>query len=213
MRLCWTRSPTTNTARYSRRRCRSRLHSPVPCPPRNRCFDLLFVGPQSYCFTAGRGVAHVEQMLEILASVRTCPDQPFQALEHLVLRHAEAVSGCIWVLVAWDEARREFVRKLKELGVPVLALVILAPGRTKSWTLARSTTSRTASSCSKPGRLKRDWQSSNDEDRSSSRGRESRSALVTDAAQRAGLDGPGGDQPRAGGYPAAPRGARGAPAV
>ena len=76
-------------------------------PTQESLLDLLFVGPQSYCFTAGRGVAHVEQMLEILASVRACSDQPFRALEHLVLGHVEAVSGCVCVLVAWDEERRE----------------------------------------------------------------------------------------------------------
>ena len=100
-------------------------------PTQESLLDLLFVGPQSYCFTAGRGVAHVEQMLEILASVRACSDQPFRALEHLVLGHVEAVSGCICVLVAWDEARREFIRKLKALGVPVLILVIVPPGETR----------------------------------------------------------------------------------
>src|SRR6185295_8954921 len=30
--------------------------------------DLLFVGPDSYCFTAGRGLGRSEQMLEILAA-------------------------------------------------------------------------------------------------------------------------------------------------
>jgi uncharacterized protein (DUF58 family) len=97
-------------------------------PTQESLLDLLFVGPQSYCFTAGRGVAHVDQMLEILASVRACSDQPFRALEHLVLGHVEVVSGCICVLVDWDEARRSFVRKLKALGVPVLVLVIVQPG-------------------------------------------------------------------------------------
>jgi uncharacterized protein (DUF58 family) len=97
-------------------------------PTQESLLDLLFVGPQSYCFTAGRGVAHVDQMLEILASVRACSDQPFRALEHLVLGHAAAVSGCICVLVAWDEARRDFVGKLKALSVPVLVLVIVPPG-------------------------------------------------------------------------------------
>ena len=97
-------------------------------PTQESLLDLLFVGPQSYCFTAGRGVAHVEQMLEILASVRACSAQPFLALEHLVLGHVKAVSGCICVLLAWDEARRDFIRKLKALGVPVLALVIVPPG-------------------------------------------------------------------------------------
>jgi uncharacterized protein (DUF58 family) len=94
--------------------------------------DLLFVGPQSYCFTAGRGLAHADQMLEILASVRPCRNQPFRALEHLVLNHISVVSGCICVLLAWDDERRGFVEKLKALGVPVLVLVIVEPGRRKS---------------------------------------------------------------------------------
>jgi uncharacterized protein (DUF58 family) len=91
--------------------------------------DLMFVGPQSYCFTAGRGLAHTDQMLEILASVRPCRDQPFGALGQLVLNHVEAVSGCIGVLLAWNEERRRFVEKLKALGVPVLVLVVVEPGQ------------------------------------------------------------------------------------
>jgi hypothetical protein len=97
-------------------------------PTQESLLDLLFVGPQSYRFTAGRGVAHVEQILEILASVRTCSDQPFRALEHLVLGHIKAVSGCICVLMAWDEERRNFVEKIQALGVPVRVLVIVPPG-------------------------------------------------------------------------------------
>lgn len=89
--------------------------------------DLLFVGPQSYCFTAGRGLAHTEQMLEILASVRACADQPFSALEHLVLNHISAVSGCLCVLQSWDEPRQEFVKKIKSLNIPLLVLVIVEP--------------------------------------------------------------------------------------
>jgi uncharacterized protein (DUF58 family) len=90
--------------------------------------DLLFVGPESYCFTAGRGLARSEQMLEILASVCACRDRPFSALEHLVLDHINAVSGCICVLLAWDHDRRQFVEKLKVLGLPLLVLVIVRPG-------------------------------------------------------------------------------------
>lgn len=91
--------------------------------------DLLFVGAQAYCFTAGRGLAHADQMLEILASVRPCNEQPISALEELVINHASTVSGCICVLLAWDEARQELVRKLKGLGLPVLVLVITPPGK------------------------------------------------------------------------------------
>jgi len=88
--------------------------------------DLLFVGAQAYCFTVGRGLAHVEQMLEILASVRVCVDKPFETLETLALNHVGAVSGCICVLLAWDEPRRRFVEKIKALGIPVRVMIILA---------------------------------------------------------------------------------------
>jgi uncharacterized protein (DUF58 family) len=91
--------------------------------------DLLFVGPDSFCFTAGRGLAHTDQMLEILAGVRACRQKSFQALEHLVLDHVARVTGCVCVMLSWDSARQEFVRKLKALGLPVLVLVVAPAGK------------------------------------------------------------------------------------
>ena len=93
--------------------------------------DLLFVGAQSYCFTAGRGLAHADQMLEILASVKNCADKKFEVLEHLVFNHVAAVSGCICVLQQWDVPRQKFVEKLRTVGVPLLVLVIVRPGEKK----------------------------------------------------------------------------------
>jgi len=90
--------------------------------------DLLFVERQAYCFTAGRGLAHADQMLEVLASVQPCRGK-FAALDHLVIGHAGIVSGCIFVLLAWDEPRRRLVAKMKLLGLPVLVLVIRPPGK------------------------------------------------------------------------------------
>jgi len=93
--------------------------------------DLLFVGHQSYCFTAGRGLAHADQMLEILASVKNCADKNFDVLESLVLNHISAVSGCICVLQRWDDTRQKLVKKLQTLGVPLLVLVVIPPGANK----------------------------------------------------------------------------------
>ena len=45
--------------------------------------DLMFVGPEAYCFTMGRGVGHIEQLLEILASVQPCRDRQFNSLLRL----------------------------------------------------------------------------------------------------------------------------------
>lgn len=90
--------------------------------------DLLFVGAESYCFTAGRGLAQADQMLEILAAVKHCPDKEFKVLEQLVMNHIANVSGCICVLQRWDEVRRNFVNRLKALGVPLLVLLVVPPG-------------------------------------------------------------------------------------
>jgi uncharacterized protein (DUF58 family) len=92
--------------------------------------DLLFVGAEAYCFTVGRGLAHADQMLEILASVKSCSAQPFATLERAVLEHANVVSGCICVLLEWDDLRRRFVEKLKVLGLPVLVIVLRPAGET-----------------------------------------------------------------------------------
>ncbi|SRR5581483_7753116 len=94
--------------------------------------DLLFVGPEAFCFTAGRGLGREDQMLEILASVRNCPDKPFRSLEHLVLGHVGAVSGCICVLLDWDRERQEFVKKIRALDVPMMVLVLVPEGNAET---------------------------------------------------------------------------------
>jgi uncharacterized protein (DUF58 family) len=93
--------------------------------------DLLFIGNQSYCFTSGRGVAHTDQMLEILASVQNCADKKFEELEQLVLNHIAVVSGCICVFQRWDDDRRQLVKKMRAIGVPLLVLVVVLPGAKK----------------------------------------------------------------------------------
>ena len=90
--------------------------------------DLMFIGNQSYCFTAGRGLGTADQMLEILAAVHNCPDKPFDTLEQLVFTHLPLVSGCICVFQKWDEARRGLVLKLRTVNVPVLVLIVVPPG-------------------------------------------------------------------------------------
>lgn len=95
--------------------------------------DLLFVGPQAYCFTAGRSLAHSDQMLEILASVQVCPDQRFEKLERLVIEHVGVVSGCICIFLEWDERRRKLVQQLRALGVPTMVLLVLEPGSKPSF--------------------------------------------------------------------------------
>ncbi|MFC1821404.1 DUF58 domain-containing protein [Thermodesulfobacteriota bacterium] len=86
--------------------------------------DLMFIGTEAYCFTVGRGLAQVDKMLELLASARTCGDKPFKTLSPLVHERASLLSGCVCVLLEWDEERKELISLLKGLRIPVLVLVI-----------------------------------------------------------------------------------------
>ncbi len=86
--------------------------------------DLMFVGPEAYCFTSGRGLAHTDKTLKILASVSPCTDKPFSVLPPLVLNRADILSGCICIFLAWDNERKKLIGQLREFGVPLLVLLI-----------------------------------------------------------------------------------------
>jgi uncharacterized protein (DUF58 family) len=90
--------------------------------------DLMFVGPEAYVFTAGRGVGQAERMLEVLAEVRPCRDRDFPTLHRLVMERHALLSGLVCVLLAWDDARRALVETLRALGVPSLVLLVSESG-------------------------------------------------------------------------------------
>ena len=100
----------------------------VAIPTQDSLLDLMFVGPQAYCFTAGRGLAHADRMLEVLAGVEPCGGKPFSALRGAVLERHGELSGAICVLLDWDAERRAFVDALRGTGVPTLTLVITRDG-------------------------------------------------------------------------------------
>lgn len=86
--------------------------------------DLMFVGAQAYCFTSGRGLAQVDGLLEVLAGIEACIDQPFSQLYPLVMEHAASLSGCVCVLLSWDDARQHLVESLKQAEIPLLVIVV-----------------------------------------------------------------------------------------
>jgi len=93
-------------------------------PTQESLLDLMFVGTQAYCLTAGRGVGQVEHLLEVLACVQPGVDQSVELLHPLVNQRADSLSGCVCILLAWDEARQDLVRQLNALGVPTLVFVV-----------------------------------------------------------------------------------------
>ncbi|MBI1733271.1 MAG: DUF58 domain-containing protein [Gammaproteobacteria bacterium] len=93
-------------------------------PERDALLDLMFVGARAYRFTIGRGLGQMENMLEILACVEPNHGGTFTDLADLVLQHGDETSALICVLLGWDAPRQALVARARQLGIPVLALVV-----------------------------------------------------------------------------------------
>jgi uncharacterized protein (DUF58 family) len=91
--------------------------------------DLVFVEDRAYRLTVGRGLGRTLDLLRELAAVEPCRAHSFDLLAAHVLDHAQALTGCILVLLRMDEQRRRLVQRLRGLGVQLLVLVT-APERT-----------------------------------------------------------------------------------
>lgn len=90
--------------------------------------DLLFIGGEAFCVTAGRGQGGADRLLEVLATVAPCPGRSFGSLAASVLRRREALSGCICIFLSYDAERRALVTRLQASGLPVTALVVRHQG-------------------------------------------------------------------------------------
>ena len=92
---------------------------------RERCLlDLMFVRDEPRVFTAGRGVAKADRLMEILARTEGNDEGGYDLLNSLVLRHATEMTACVVVLTGWDEEREEFVGSLRQSGMKVYLYVI-----------------------------------------------------------------------------------------
>ena len=92
---------------------------------RERCLlDLMFVRDEPQVFTAGRGVAKADRLMEILARTEGNDEGGYDLLKILVLRYATEMTACVVVLTGWGEEREEFVGSLRQSGMKVHLYVI-----------------------------------------------------------------------------------------
>lgn len=86
--------------------------------------DLFAAGPNLYQLSAGRGLAYLDQILDILACVEENPQEPFAAIEPEIGEHLAQITTVVCVFLDWDETRRAFVRGLTEHGTAVKVIVV-----------------------------------------------------------------------------------------
>jgi uncharacterized protein (DUF58 family) len=86
--------------------------------------DLFAAGPNLYHLTAGRSLAYLDQILDILACIEENPDEPFQTIEPELLEDLERITTVICVLLDWNETRRAFVHQLRSAGAGIKVIVV-----------------------------------------------------------------------------------------
>lgn len=86
--------------------------------------DLFAAGPNLYHLTAGRSLAYLDQILEILACVDSSPTEPFETIEPQLGELMERISTVICVFLDWNPARQAFVQRIQMQGVAVKVIVV-----------------------------------------------------------------------------------------
>ena len=86
--------------------------------------DVFAAGPELYVFRAGRHIAHLDNILEILACVDECRESPFEQIGPAISNELANITSVICVLLDWDRPRAHFVRAALEAGCAAKVLVV-----------------------------------------------------------------------------------------
>ncbi len=86
--------------------------------------DLFAAGSTLYHLLAGRNLANLDQVLDILACVQTSSEASFEILEPELMMHLEQITTVICLFLDWDETRQLFVSRLLEEGTGVRVIVV-----------------------------------------------------------------------------------------
>ncbi|RYG75613.1 DUF58 domain-containing protein [bacterium] len=86
--------------------------------------DILAVGPDLHHLLAGRGLASLDQMLDILARVDSSYSSPWASLSPTIMENLERITSVVCIFLDWDEERRAFATQLLEAGAAVQCIVV-----------------------------------------------------------------------------------------
>ena len=95
--------------------------------------DILAAGPDIYEVSAGRSLAYLENILDVLACLAPCHEPPFERIGPHLFDKLAQLTTVVAVLLDWDEPREEFLARVKALGTEVQAIIV-HPGETvRDW--------------------------------------------------------------------------------
>lgn len=86
--------------------------------------DLFAAGPELYQLQAGRSLAYLENVLDILACVEPCTEPAFEKLEPILLDGLENVTTTVVILLDWDKPRMRLLSAIRERGCALKVLFV-----------------------------------------------------------------------------------------
>lgn len=95
--------------------------------------DILAAGPDIYEVSAGRSLAYLENILDVLACLEPCAQPPFEGIGPALFDKLAQITTVVAVLLDWDKPREDFLRRVKSLGTSVRAIVVRGSDTQMAW--------------------------------------------------------------------------------
>lgn len=88
--------------------------------------DLFAAGPKLYYLQAGRSLAYLQNIMDVLACLEPTPpeDESFLDMQQALLQEIEGISTTILVFTDWDLRRQRLLDELSVRGTSVLGFLI-----------------------------------------------------------------------------------------
>jgi uncharacterized protein (DUF58 family) len=100
--------------------------------------DIFAAGPELYVFRAGRHLAHLDNVLEILACVSHCRHDPLETVTPALADELGNISTVVAVLLDWDHSRRNLLRTAAEAGCAIKTIICCNGNTTEPYHQAES---------------------------------------------------------------------------
>ena len=86
--------------------------------------DILAAGPDVYQVSAGRSLAYLDNILDVLACLDPCYDPPFSRIGPHLFDKLAQLTTVVAVLQDWDDERERFVAQVSQQGTSVRGFVV-----------------------------------------------------------------------------------------
>jgi uncharacterized protein (DUF58 family) len=95
--------------------------------------DIFAAGPDIYQVSAGRSLAYLENVLDVLACLDPCHEPPFERVGPHLHERLGGLTTVLAVVLDWDDERQAFLQGLRDLGVAVRVFVVHAGPTRHRW--------------------------------------------------------------------------------